>query len=168
MAVLLPREARAAQMVAAGLDRGESLSTIASRLTDVGAIDTEEELQLAIARGQLAFNAGLQLSLGNAAGAEQLLGQIASGGADSLIVTANVEIIPPGGQAGGSVNPATGERERNPYRTVQFRISSLSDVESVAREIARQAENVSQGSDTPGFNGPGVTGAVTVYSVLGV
>lgn len=158
--------AKAVQMVAAGLERGETPAKIQARLIDTGAADTLEAMDQVWNLGNLAFNASLQLSLGNAEGADRLLSQLSSMGAGDMVVTAKVQVIPPSGSVSGQfVNPRTGE-PRDVYRTVQVRVGAGSSAEQIAAAAQEVVDAVSLGSYTALFGEGATYGPLLYYSTV--
>jgi hypothetical protein len=90
---------RAIQMVAMGLERGESQATIEKRLLTTGAVSSPEELATVWSEGLNARSFAKALQHDEESIADAARGEFEASGAGSLIVTVAVEIISPEGDS---------------------------------------------------------------------
>lgn len=90
---------RAIQMVAMGLERGESQEAIMKRILETGAVSTQAEADEVWNLGREARSFAKALQYDEESIAEASREGWESGGASSLIVTVAVEILVPGGES---------------------------------------------------------------------
>jgi hypothetical protein len=166
MAVPITGLAAAVQMVAAGLERGDSPTKILGRLISTGTADTLVLADKAYDLGKIAFSAAAQLALGNNAAADNLIDTLREAGAGDLVVTAKVQIIPAPGEPLPPAFVDEAGQEIQVFRTIQLRVGADASAASLQQQLQDAADALEGEDSIPGAAGGATVGAPLPYSVV--